>query len=297
MPAQGTTSRTPIKVVPHFSRLHEWIALEEGFYQEQGLEPEMLPDVMHRVSSHRGDAYKQRPQDLPFVSDMEVANSACHWGSACNAGAGMGRFVRDLYTVGRYAIFARPESEVEMLSELRGRPVGIGEMAGSHFTSLQTLGQVIPRDQIKLVHIGGPGRRLLALEDGDVEAATLLDPEIPIAEQRGLRALARGEFMITFWVHPEIPPQTLGGFFRALRRAEEVLQEDASRYLHLWKLNLPPGLEGDYDWSSFGRGERMIFEPYSEEMYEEAIGFAERHGLTGHIRERRYEELVAAVAL
>jgi hypothetical protein len=34
-----TTQLTPIKVVPHFSRLHEWIALEEGFYQDEGLAP------------------------------------------------------------------------------------------------------------------------------------------------------------------------------------------------------------------------------------------------------------------
>jgi hypothetical protein len=157
---------------------------------------------MHSVSSHLGDQYKHRPQDLPFVSDLEVANSACHWGSACNAGAGMGRFVRDLYTVGRYAIFARPGSKVEMLCELRDMPVGIGEMAGSHFTSLDALAQVLPREHIELVHTGGPGRRLLALLEGEVEAANLLDPELPIAESKGLRKLAQGEFMITFWVPP-----------------------------------------------------------------------------------------------
>jgi NitT/TauT family transport system substrate-binding protein len=255
----------------------------------------MQSGVMHSVSSHRGDEYRQRPQDLPFVSDIEVANSACHWGSACNAGAGMGRFVRDLYTVGRYAIFVAPGSDVEMLCDLRDRPVGIGEMAGSHFTSLQTLAQVLPRERINLVHTGGPGRRLLALLDGEIEAANLLDPEIPIAEAKCLRKLAQGEFMITFWVHPQIPPEVLGSFFAALRSAEEALQRSPERYLHLWERNLPPGLEGGYDWSIFGRGERMIFEPYSEEMYEQAIGFARQWGLGEHITEGRYDKLVARV--
>ena len=77
------TQRTRIQVVPHFSRLQEWIALDEGFFQEEGLEPEMMHDVMHAVSSHHGDAYKHRPQDLPFVQRMEVINSACQWGTAC----------------------------------------------------------------------------------------------------------------------------------------------------------------------------------------------------------------------
>jgi NitT/TauT family transport system substrate-binding protein len=296
---QGTAERTltPIKVVPHFSRLHEWIALEEGLFRQEGLEPEMLADVMHSVSSHQGDSYRERPQDLPFVSDQQVANSACHWGSACNAGAGMGRFVRDLYTVGRHAIFARPGSEVEMLCQLRDRPVGIGEMAGSHFTGLSTLGQVIPREQLRLVHTGGPGQRLLALLEGEVEAANLLDPEIPIAEAKGLRRLAHGEFMMTFWVHQGIPPEVLGAFFRALRLAEVALESDTERYLGLWERNVPPGLEGEHDYSTFGRGERMFSEPYSEEMYEEAIAFAERWGLAGNMEERRYERLVAPVAV
>ena len=106
------TQRTRVLVVPHFSRLQEWIALDEGFFQQEGLEPEMLQDVMHSVSSHHGDVYGQRPQDLPFVQHMEVVNSACQWGTACNAGAGMGKLVPDLYTVGRFALFTRPGSKI-----------------------------------------------------------------------------------------------------------------------------------------------------------------------------------------
>jgi hypothetical protein len=48
------TERTPLRVVPHFSRLQEWIALDEGFFQAEGLEREMLQEVMHAVSSHVG---------------------------------------------------------------------------------------------------------------------------------------------------------------------------------------------------------------------------------------------------
>jgi hypothetical protein len=46
---------TLINGVPHFSRLHEWIALEEGYFQDEGLEPHMFTDVMHSVSTHHGD--------------------------------------------------------------------------------------------------------------------------------------------------------------------------------------------------------------------------------------------------
>lgn len=286
------TQREAVQVVPHFSRLQEWIALDEGFFQEEGLEPEMLQEVMHAVSSHSGDQYGQRPQDLPFVQHMEVVNSACQWGTACNAGAGMGRLVPDLYTVGRFALYTRPGSQVQRLVDLRDIPVGIGEMAGSHFTTLQVLEQVLPREHIQTIHAGGPGKRLLALLQGEIEAATLLDPEIAIAEAKGLRALARGEFLITFWVAPTIDQHILHAYFRALKRADEALTLHPEHYYPLWERNVPPALKGSYDYSTFGLGEKFVFEPYTEEMFQQAIQFAEKWNLHTHIQEKRYNSLV-----
>src|SRR6188472_3239872 len=62
-------------------------------------------------------ALRSRPQDVPFVEEMEdLANSACAWGSVCNAGAGMGRFVSDLYGAGRFSTFTRTESPYRRLT-------------------------------------------------------------------------------------------------------------------------------------------------------------------------------------
>lgn len=291
-------ARTRIRVVPHFMRLHEWVALEDGDYQAEGLEPELLSSVMHDVSSHGRDAYFERPQDRPFFTEgIEVANSACEWGSVCNAGAGMGKFVADLYGVARFSIFARPESGITRIAELAGVPVGVGLMAGSHFTTLRTLEQVLPRDQIKIDNIGGPGRRLLALLNGEVEVANLLDPEITIAEQKGLNRLASGEFRTLFWVSPGIPASALGGYFRALRRADESLRIEPAKYMRLWKNNIPPGLEGEYDWSKFGLGEMLVFERYPEETFEETMSFAHRWGLDSNVRTDSYAELATPASL
>jgi ABC-type nitrate/sulfonate/bicarbonate transport system substrate-binding protein len=289
--------RTPIHIVPHFSRLQEWIALDEGFFQDEGLEPLMLPEVMHAVSSHHGEEYKRRPQDLPFVQQMEVVNSACQWGTACNAGAGMGKLVPDLYTVGRFAIFTRPGSKIERLVDLRDVPIGIGERAGSHFTTLQVLEQILPREHIRTVHTGGPGERLLALLRGEVEAANLLDPEIAIAESRGLRALARGEFLITFWVGPTIDRGVLKAYFHALQRANEALAQNPEKYMQLWERNIPPALKDTYDYSAFGLGEKFVFEPYTEEMFQNALQFAGKWNLHTYIQDTTYDNLISLAGL
>lgn len=286
-----------VKIVPHFMRLHEWIAVEHGYYEAEGLEPELLDDVMHKVSGHRGDAYKERPQDQPFLEGVQVANSACHWGSVCNAGAGMGKFVPDVYGIARFSIFVRPGPTRQRLTDLRGVPVGVGIMAGSHFTTLQTLEKVLPRDQIVIRNFGGPGRRLQGLLNGEIEAATLLDPEIPIAEARGLRKLAMGEFKTLFWVSQSLEPEVLRGYFRALKRADEELRAHPAAHMRLWARNVPPDLRGDWDYTTFGLGELLFFEPYSRREFEEAIAFAEAWGLTGQIRDGQYERLTCSVSV
>lgn len=292
-----TEASTRISIVPHFSRLHEWIALEERYYQQEGLEPEILPEVMHAVSSHTGDSYGHRPQDVPFVRQQKVANSACEWGTACNAGAGMGKLVPDLYTVGRFAIFTKPDSKITRLVDLRDVPLGVGLMAGSHFTALHTLSQVLPKERIKLTHTGGPGTRLVALLDGEIEAANLLDPEIAIAEAKGMRKLAQGGFRMTFWVASDMTPDVLGAYFRALKKADDALSQNPEQYLHLWERNIPPALQGDYDYTTFGLGEKFVFEPYSEDMFQEAMDFAKKWGLDEHVQENRYVRLIVPAAL
>jgi len=289
--------RTLIKIIPHFMRLHEWIALEEGYYQEEGLEPELLHEVMHQVSTHPGDAYKERPQDRPFIEALPAVNSACHWGSVCNAGAGMGRFVPDVYGVARFGIYLRPGSSRQRLTDLRGVPVGVGIMAGSHFTTLQTLEKVLPRDQVVIHNFGGPGRRLQGLLAGELEAATLLDPEIPLAEARGLRKVAMGEFKTLFWVHEDVASEVLRAYFRALGRADAALRANPGAYLPLWARNLPPGFRGDHDYRTFGPGELLFFEPYSPQEFAEALAFAEAWGLAAHLRDREYGHLISPVSL
>ncbi|SRR5581483_5529361 len=289
--------RYPISIVPHFMRLHEWVALDEGYYQAEGLEPRLREDVMHAVSLHGGDPYKDRPQDRPFVAGDEVANSACHWGSVCNAAAGMGKFVPDVYGVANFGIYVRDDSKIRSVDDLRGVPIGVAIMAGSHFTTLETLEQHFPPEDVQITYVGGPGTRLLALKRGEIEAANLLDPEIGIADQQGLRRVVGGQFKTLFWVSPTLSSDLLRRYFAALRRADAALRASPSKYMHLWERNVPPVLRGErYDVDKLGLGELLVFERYPEEEYERTVAFARKWGLDREIRETRYDNLIASFA-
>ena len=287
---------TAIKIVPHFMRLHEWVALENGYYEAEGLQPQLLDEVMHQVSSHDGKEYYERPQDRPFVEGVKVANSACHWGSTCNAGAGMGKFIPDLYGVANYSIFVRDDAPYRSLLDLAGVPIGVGIRAGSHFTTLKAMEMIHPRAKVVVRNLGGPGRRLQALESREIEAANLMDPEISMAEQCGLRSLAMGQFRTLFWVSEDFSQQVLNAYFRVLKQADGELRAHPESYLHLWKRNIPPAMRRDYDYKRFSLGELLLFEPYDRGFYEETHAWLEVWGLRNEIKESNYENLVARVS-
>ncbi|MEE8110870.1 MAG: hypothetical protein V3T44_07560 [bacterium] len=286
-----TQNLTPIKVVPHFMRLHEWMALEHGYYEDEGLAPQHMENVTHGLLSHRGDQYYERPQDRPFMEGVTMVHAACHWGAASNAGAGMGKFVPDLYGVANYSFFDRSDSPYHSLLDLANVPIGIGIRAGTHYTTLKAMEMIHPREKIILNNLGGPVQRLQLLESGEIEATNLVDPAIDMALQQGHRRLAMGQFRILTWVSEDMNPDVLKAYFRVLRRADEELRANPGPYLPLWEKNIPPEMRGDYDYSKFSLGELMVFEPYDKGFFEETHAWLEGWGLRDEMKEKDYEKI------
>src|SRR5438552_2630461 len=220
---------TKIRIFPTGMRLHEWIAFAEGFFSEQGLEPEVMWDVYHGQMKAWTGGYKARPQDKPLLEGAQAIGNACVWGSVCNAGAGMGKFVPDAYGVARHAIYVRPDSRIRRPEDLRGVPVAVGLMAGSHYNVPYRLEKHLPLEDIKIEPVGGFGRRLEALLNGEVEAASLLDPQIYMAEELGLRKILDGIFNTLWWVDETSDRDVLRRYFTALARADAAIERDLAR--------------------------------------------------------------------
>src|SRR6478672_111368 len=145
---------TRLAISPTGMRLHEWIALERGYFQEEGIDPEIRWDVLKgTMSSWQGLEYRERPQDRPFLEGEQTITNACAWGSICNAGAGMGRFVPDVYGVARWAIYVRADSPIRGPLDLANVSIAVGMRAGSHFNVPYRLEQHLPLEQIKTVNV------------------------------------------------------------------------------------------------------------------------------------------------
>src|SRR5262245_1716365 len=244
-----------VRVAPKGMGLHEFVAQEEGLFADEGIEVEFDWKTFRGTqSSWKQYKYFERPQDQPYAEGTRQADKegliqgACVWGSICNAGAGMGRFVPDAYGVSPWAIFVRPDSHIRRPEDLKGVPVSVGLRAGSHFNVPFRLEKYLPLEHIKVVNTGGFGARLRALLDGEVEAASLLPPQIVMAEQLGLRQIIADTFKTLWWVPDNFEPDVVRSYLRALDRAEKAMDADMEKYLPLWKLAVPTEFENFHPW-------------------------------------------------
>src|SRR5215469_6476157 len=285
-----------VSVAPKGMGLNDFVAMREGLFADEGLDVEFDMNIFHGTqSSWKGLQYFERPQDAPFAEGRSVIQGACVWGSICNASAGMGKFVPDCYGVSPWAIFVRADSRIARPEDLADVPIAVGLRAGSHFNVPYRLEAYLPLARIKAVNVGGFGARLQALIAGEVEAASLLPPQIAMAEQLGLRKVIESTFHTLWWVPPTVSAATVSAYLRALARAEAMLAADLAEYRPLWKLSVPAEFTAHaWDFSRFGRGERFVHAPMPESEFVEVMEQVKRWGLDDFLKERRFEALVFA---
>jgi NitT/TauT family transport system substrate-binding protein len=289
-----------VKIAPKGMGLNDFVAMQEGYFAAEGLDVEFDWKTFRGTqSSWKNLDYLHRPQDRPYTEDkVEVIQGACVWGSICNASAGMGRFVADAYGVSPWAIFVWPDSRIRAPQDLKDIPISVGMRAGSHFNVPYRLEKYLPLENIKTVNTGGFGARLKALLDGEVEAASLLPPQIAMAEQLGLRKIIADTFHTLWWVPEGSPPDNVTSYLRALDRAEKALDADLDKYLPLWKLAVPAEFENAHAWdfSRFGRGEHFVYETIPRAEFDEVMNQVKRWGLDDYLKDKNFETLTAEVA-
>ena len=289
-----------VKIAPKGMGLNDFVAYQEGFFAAEGLDVELdWKTFKGTQSSWKGLEYFQRPQDRPYTeSKEEVIQGACVWGTICNASAGMGSVVADAYGDSPWAIFVRPDSKIRKPEDLKDIPISVGMRAGSHFNVPYRLEKYLPLENIKVVNTGGFGARLKALLDGEVEAASLLPPQIAMAEQLGLRKIIEDRFHTLWWVPQNASPQIVRSYLNALQRAEDAMNRDETKYLPLWQMSVPAEFADFHPWdfSKFGRGERFVYKRIPQSEFDDTMAQVKRWGLDQFLQEKEFEKLTCPTA-
>src|SRR5581483_2923235 len=286
-----------VRVAPKGMGLNDFVAQQEGFFAQEGIEVEWdVKTFRGTQSSWKGAKYLERPQDKPYTAENDggLIQCACLWGTISNASAGMGRVVADCYGVSPWAIYVRPESKIRKPEDLKDVPISVGMRAGSHFNVPYRLEKYLPLEHIKTVNTGGFGARLKALLDREVEAASLLPPQIDMAEQLGLRRVIADEFKTLWWRLETANPQDVRAYLRGLDRAEAALSSNLQKYLPLWANCVPEEFKAlrEWDYSRFTRGERFVYQPLPREAFDMVMEQVERWDLDDYLKERSFEKLV-----
>src|SRR6202035_473727 len=85
-------------------------------------------------------------------------------------------------------------------------------------------------------------------------------------------------------------------YFRALRRAQRDIDLRPELFTHYYKKEMPARFLDRMDTRRWGPGERLVFEPYSKETFEQSFEWIEQHGIfpRSEMGSGRYESSIYA---
>jgi NitT/TauT family transport system substrate-binding protein len=225
-----------------FQGLPELVAYDEGLFEKEGLDIEWV-DRDAGAEKKKTVIDVTSPRGLnPFTSHGRLFEqgqadmyNACEWGNYCRVqetgikSRQLGR--RAIIAYG--AIVVPPASPVYTPQQLANRTVGVPFYFGTHYLALHLLEGFVPREAIRVCHAPNGSRpRLASLRRGEIEATTLTEPYITLAEKQGCRTICSGFFHGTEVGSERVDAPTYAAFNRAVREAVRRINADKRAYLH-----------------------------------------------------------------
>ena len=232
--------RLVLETTAPFQGLPELVADKEGLFAHEGLEIEWVERESDDKSTH---VNVNSPKGLdPFSSHGKMLEqgradmyNACEWGNYCRVqdtkvgSRQVGRRAIVTYA----AIVVRPDSSVYTAQQLAGKTVGVPFYFGTHYLALHLLEGFMPRDMIKLCRTSnGSRQRFDAMMRGEIEATTLTEPYVTLAEKKGCRLICEAFYHGTEVASDRVDGETYAAFNRAVREAVRRIKANRAAYLH-----------------------------------------------------------------
>ncbi len=285
-------------IAPHM-RLQEWVAEEKGYFAEEGLNYEFRDQLVSTTGQRHDLGDKVGAFQTFEAGRTSDVSCACHWTVNVAASVGHGKLYADCYSVSPAGIFVPPDSDIRTPEDLRGVPVSVGHQSGSHYATIQALEQYMPASDIKLSFADGLlFKRMELLIDGKIPAASLFSGPYYFMEQLGFRKVIDTTFMMASMVNGNPDPEDVRRYFNALRKAQRDIDLRPQRYTHHYKKEFPERFQTMMDTRRWGPGERLVFEPYTKEIFKESFNWIAARGIfpEGQMGAGNYEDAVVSAA-
>jgi len=266
-------------IAPHM-RLQEWVAEEKGYFAAEGLDYEFRDELISTDGKKHDLGEKVGAYQTFEKGRTSDISCACHWTVNVAATNGHGKLYRDAYSVSPAGIFVPPDSPIHTPADLAGVPISVGFQSGSHYSTIQALEQYLKPDQINLSFSEGLlFHRMEQLIDRKSPAASLFSGPYYFVEQLGFRKIIDSTFMIATLITGDPEAGDVRKFFRALRRAQRDIDLRPDLYTHYYKKEFPARFHDQMDTRRWGPGERIVFEPYSREIFDDSRTWIAEHGI------------------
>jgi len=287
-------------VIHAHGRLQEWVAQEKGYYEAEGLTDYVLKQNDLRMDAADASVITERGKEFGAFESYAAGRDAtvscaCHWTVNMAASADHGTLWGECYSVTPGAVMVPPESPIRTPADLAGVEVSVGYHSGSHYATIQALEPFLTTDQIKLRFGGLPDERVDAMIAREVPAADVFGMQLYILEQLGFRKIVDTTFMIAGMVAKDADLGDVKKYYAALRRAQADIDLMHQKYVHFYANELPERFAKLVDVRRFGPGERIVFEPYTKEIYDATHQWVEERGIfdADTIGSGAFEEAVA----
>lgn len=224
-----------------FQGLAELVAFNEGLFEKEGLaiewadrERDVDKTPQLHVTSHK-DAQRFASHGKLLEEGKADLYNACEWGnySRVEATKVKSRQVGRRSIVSYAALVVRGDSPVQTPQQLANRQIGVPFFFGTHYLTLQMLEGFLPRDLIKLGRLpNGSKYRFDLLMSGGIEATTLTEPYISLAEKKGCRMVVAAFHHGTEVASERVDAETYSAFNRGVREAVRRINANKRSYMH-----------------------------------------------------------------
>jgi NitT/TauT family transport system substrate-binding protein len=227
------------------------VARDEGLFAKEKLAVELVRSPERRERFRRIKDATRSPNRISstgnhlfFEAGKAQFHRGCEWGQirrAYDSELG-GQVISKRSAVVSQAIIVRGDSPYIHPQDLRNVPIAVHFHAGSQYMTLQMLEGFLSRNEIKLVHIPVSAQRYKALLKGMVDAITVPEPWISLADKQKCKLICEAFCVGSEVASPDIKPEMYAAINRAIEKAVRLINRDKKKYLRYFIADIPRGI-------------------------------------------------------
>ncbi len=288
MNIQQTAKRPQVAIMNAVHDLPVLVARDEGFFKDEGLDIEFVttPGMAQVTTSHlvKFDSVFDRPLDSTYNDGGIDQYRMCEWGimkravEADRDGLRGRKIVALGASMSSFAIVVGGDSKVYEPEQLKDKAIAVTPNNGSHFTTLKMMEGFLTAEHIQTTSAGSMPKRIEALRQGKVAAASLMEPWISVAQKQGLRILIESHSTRSEAAGDDLDGPTLAKMFRAQARAVKLLEKDPTPYIHYF-IAETGGLLAPHEFQTW----RLLHappQPYTRERFDDTYKWTVKWNMT-----------------